>query len=77
MIVTEEYLLNKGFEKEEFSIGWTKFRKEPLEIVQIPLKNGGFIFGFEYQFMEQPRYKYSITIEEVGQLYKILTKKEL
>jgi hypothetical protein len=73
-IVTLEYLLSKGFEKHT-NIGWAKIRKNGFELVEIPLKNGGFVIGFEYQFCSQTKYKYPIKISELEQLYKFLTGK--
>lgn len=75
--VTVEYLLSKGFEKHGDNFGWAKIRKNGFELVEIPLKNGGFVVGFEYQFCSQTKYKYPIKTNELEQLYKFLTGKDL
>jgi hypothetical protein len=71
--VSIEYLLSKGFEKHGDNFGWAKIRKNGFELVEIPLKKGGFIIGFEYQYCLQTKYKYPIKINELEQLYKLLT----
>ena len=75
--VTKKYLIEKGFQEDKDVIGWTKFHKNNLELVEIPLKNGLFVIGFGYEIKGQMKYKYPITIDELNQLYKILTGLEL
>lgn len=74
--VTTEYLLSKGFEKQGDSLGWAKFVLNGFELVEIPLKNGGFVIGFEYQVRSQTKYKYPIKTNELEFLYKFLTGKD-
>lgn len=71
--VTGEFLLEKGFQRTGDNFGWAKFRKNGFELIEIPLKKGGFIIGFEYNFCSQSKYKYPIKINELESLYKILT----
>lgn len=73
-IITENYLISKGFEKDTSSIGWGKFRKNDFELVEIPLKNGKLVIGFEYNCKLQVKYKYPITEQELNDLYKIIKK---
>ena len=44
MVVTEKYLIDKGFENNNDSFGWQKYRKNEFELVKIPLQKGGFFF---------------------------------
>lgn len=76
-IITKEYLLSIGFDSTSSGTGWKKFVKNGFELVEIPLKNGGFVFGFEFICKSQSKYKYPIKVNELNQLYKILTDKEL
>jgi len=76
-LVTEIYLLNKGFEKLPQGIGWTIFRKGYFDIIQIPLKKGGFTFAFAFESKNQTQYKYPLTTSELEILHKILIGKEL
>lgn len=75
--VSTEYLLSKGFEKHDNNFGWAKIRKNGFELVEIPLKKGGFVIGFEYNFCSETKYKYPLLISELETLYKLLTGKDL
>ena len=77
MIVTGDYLISKGFEKDADNFGWAKFCKGEFELVEIPLTNGKTVIGFEFKFKSQPKYKRPLTTEELDQLYKILIGKDL
>ena len=74
--ITIEYLNEKGFQEND-ALAWPKYRKNGFELVKIPLKNGGYVIGFEYQFCSQAKYKYPITESELNYLYKFLTGEEL
>ena len=76
-IVDEQFLVEKGFESNGDSFGWSKYRKDGFELIKIPLKNGGYVIGFEYRYCSQVKYKFPLKIEELETLYKILTNKEL
>lgn len=71
--VTVEYLLDRGFEKHYNGVGWAKFRKNGFELVEIPLRNGGLVIGFEYNYNSETKYKFPITTHELETLYQILT----
>lgn len=82
-IITENYLLEKGFTKTGNTFGWAKFRKKSFELVEIPLKTNRltneikYVIGFEYNYESQTKYKYPITESELSQLYKFLTNETL
>ena len=76
-IVTEEYLISKGFELSEDEFGWSKYRKNGFELLKIPLTKGGFVINFEFEYRLQTRYKYPLNISELSQLYNILTGNDL
>ena len=74
-LVTGEWLLSKGFvENKDF---WPKFQKDFVEFVEIPLKIGGSIIGFEFKYGAQSRYKYPLTESQATTLYEILSGKKL
>ena len=70
--VTGDYLIKIGFTKDGENFGWAKYRKNDFELVGMPLKNGGFIIGFEYQYCSQTKYKYPLKVGELQSLYKII-----
>jgi hypothetical protein len=76
-LVNEEYLTSKNFKKRERLGGFHIFGNGVLDITQIPLKKGGFTFGFAFEVMDSIKYKYPLTISDLEVLYKILTGKEL
>ena len=67
-------IVSLGFLKIE-TLGWTKYRKNNFELVEIPTSKGLFI-GFEYVFESQSKYKI-LKMEQLEQLYFILTGKKL
>jgi len=76
-LVTEVYLLNNGFKKLPQGIGWTIFSKGYFDIIQVPLKKGGFTFAFAFESKHETQYKYPLTTSELEILHKILIGKEL
>jgi len=73
--VTEEYLLNKGFESKYKHGGAEYFRKGCFEVVKLPTTKNRFAFEFVCKFNKQ--HKYPLLINDLESLYKILIGKEL
>jgi len=76
-IITSDYLESIGFEKQTYEFGWTNYRKDNLQLVNIPLKKGGFIVGYEYTLKFQAKYKYPIRLNEFKAIYLFINGKEL
>ena len=76
-LVTEGYLLNKGFESKYKHGGAEYFRKGYFEVVKLPTTKNRFTFAFEFVCKFNKQHKRPLLINDLESLYKILIGKEL
>ena len=73
-ILTEPDILKFGFKKTE-SLGWTKYRLDNLQLVEVPTSQGKFI-AFEYELNSQTKYRL-LDLPALHIIYEFINNKPL